>query len=225
LPLFEGDILKLHFWCNAFIPGEIAGLTEPVTAGLFVGQTCVLSPLPLNGAFLTDNRSFRRETHAPSRLHARVVVDLERGRIRDWHRCGETIGIHRETGEELCRGRETTDRVLVRDFRIQSEPLLASFTLQASCSNPCLSLAPSVDMVLEVTVTALEGHWAGLLEVAVTGRVEPFPAFEMYVRRARSRRSFTLFRLPVDSGVSLLSMLGPANRSVEAHMNLPAMSF
>ena len=93
--------MKLHFWCNTFIPGEIAGLTEPVTAGPFAGQTCVLSPLPLNGAFLTDNRGFRKETRASSRLHARVVVDLQRGRIRDWHRCGETVGINRETGEEL----------------------------------------------------------------------------------------------------------------------------
>ena len=92
--------MKLHLWSNVFIPGEIPGLTEPVINGPFVGQFYLPSPLPLQGGFLTDNRGFSKHTRASSRLHTRMVVDFEKSRVRDWHQCGETIGIHRETGEE-----------------------------------------------------------------------------------------------------------------------------
>lgn len=216
--------MKLHLWCNVFIPGEIPGLTEVVSRGTYAGQTYLPSPLPLQGGFLTDNRSFSKQTHAPSRLHARMVVDLEKGRVRDWYQCGETIGIHRETGEELCRGRESVDRVRVENMHLDEEAPELTFTVTGACANPCIALAPSVDFILEVRINAREGHWLGLLEVSVDGRVEPFPAFEMYVRRSHSRRSYPLFQLPVSPEATLFSMLGPANRVAQGRVFVPASS-
>lgn len=196
-------------------------MTEPLTAGPFTGTTYIPSPLPLNGGFLTDNRNFHKRVGAPSRVHARVVIDLQRQTLRDWHRCGETIGVHRHTGEELCRARESTDRVFVSDVVWEDNPKSLGFHLQGSCSNPCVALAPSVDFLLDVHLTAKKGRWDQDIAIDVSGHVEPFPAFEMYVRRSKEKRPYTLLRVPVEPGASLLSMLGPANRPVEGHLLLP----
>jgi hypothetical protein len=214
--------VKLHLWANVFIPRHIPGQTERMRIGPFAGLTYLPSPLPLRGGFLTDNRGFRKAVGSDSRVHARLVIDLERGIVRDWHRCGETIGLHRETGEELCRGRENTDRVHVEDLLVQDTPPLIRFTLRGACSNPCLTLAPSVDFKLDTEITATDGDWRGPIEVAVNGMVEPFPAFEMYVRRAKERTPHTVFRIPVAPDASALSMFGPANRPVEATVTIPS---
>ena len=215
--------MKLHLWANVFIPRHIPGQTERMRIGPFAGSTYLPSPLPFHGGFLTDNRSFRKAVGSDSRVHVRLVIDLERGRVRDWHRCGETIGLHRETGEELCRGRESTDRVFVENLTIEETPPALGFTLRGSCSNPCLTLAPSVDFQLDVRISAQESDWGGPIGVEVTGMVEPFPAFEMYVRRARERTPHTVFRLPVATDATALSMFGPANHPVDASVTLPAL--
>jgi hypothetical protein len=215
--------VKLHIWGNVFIPQHIAGMTERIEVGPFSGHTYLPSPLPLNGGFLTDNRSFRKETTASSRLRMRLVIDTETQRIRDWHQCGETIGIHRETGEELCRGREDTDKVRVEDvlFGIEETPII-KFRLIGSCSNPCITLAPSVDLDLNFEIRAIHQQFDDELLVSIAGFVEPFPAFEMYLRRSSDRITNTLFRLPVAPEATLLSMLGPANRPVDSVVTIPA---
>jgi hypothetical protein len=217
--------MKLHLWGNLFIPRELPGLTSPIDVGPFAGCTYLPSPLPLGGGFLTDNRDFSAKTDAPSRLHMRIVVDTEKGVVRDWHRCGETIGIHRETGEELCRGRENTDRVRVEDVVTDTDErsnLRLSFRLLGACANPCLTLAPSVDIQLQFVLTAIEGDWHKPLHLLATGLVDPFPAVEFYARRSRDRKAHTLVRLGVEPETSLISMLGPANRPITMERYIPA---
>jgi hypothetical protein len=228
-------IQTLRIWANAFIPRTVRvigapDLTAPVLGGPHQGDTAIPGPIAPSvlGYFLTDQRDFSDNPAASSRMHHLVELDIAGASIRDEQkRCDPTIRIGSlEAGLEECKQRSSTADIKVADFTGESGQdgsRVLAFSLKAGAHNPCFDIpinpatppginpAPDIDWNLAVKVEIDADGETG--RVSVSGRVEPFPAFEMYIR-ADGGATLPVFRLEPEQGKTPSDLFGLPNRSV-----------
>jgi hypothetical protein len=206
---------RVKVWMKAFIPKDIPGLTTTVARGPHQGKTKIPGPTPYNDCFLTDQRGFSDNISAAARMHSEVefVLDRDEPAILQAHRCYETTEIDCEDGDVECTGTGDTSRMQFFNMRIVT-PTIISVQVRAAANNPCFFGSPDIDyegtIILDVSTS----------QVTFEGKVDAFPAFEMYASRDGSAPKM-IFQLMPPTGNTPANLPGSANRPVRQTITLP----
>jgi hypothetical protein len=172
-------IKTVKFWLNAFIPGIIPGLTQPVPGGLHQGKTMIPGP-PLLDFFLTDNRSFSTDIAAASRMHSEFVVtfgQITGPSLLQFHRCDPTIQIEGlpPTGRVVGTATGSVSRM---GFVLRTLPSsggeVVQVDMKCSSSMPLFALSPDIDFAGTLTIDR------NRRTIEIDATVDAFPAFEAY---------------------------------------------
>ena len=177
---------EVTVWINAFIPGDLPGLT--LDRPNYLGT--MLPNVPGRWAVLTDQRGFSNDIQESARLHLGVTVDMSLsggffGEV--WSRIGTTIEVDCDTGElvnvamaenELPNYLRVTERTILA-------PGLFTCRLEASAANPLVPPSPTIDWdgYLAIGIfpfLTADGRVIELARIEFSGEVDDFPAFEMY---------------------------------------------
>lgn len=212
----------LRLWLKSFIPRDIDGW-ELVPTGIYKGQTMFPTPGPINAWFLTDQRGFTPDISGHARMHSEIEIDLDTATmIKQEHRCHPTIQVHHDTGEEECNATASTDHMEFTDFTV--EPISQQITvhLDGSSKNACLKLgpvklAPNLDYKLDLTLQP--NYKDHTLTLSVAGKIETYPAFEMYIS-IDQQEPITVFRAAVEPNATPLSLVGAPARHIEASLSI-----
>ena len=215
---------NLLIWISAFIPGHIAGYTLRVPGGLHGGKTAIPCPLiatPANPncfrlGYLTDQRGFDSNPTASARMRSIAEIQLVSPRlIRAEHQTSGTTEINKNTGAVTCAARANMSRCKFDKFSSSMVPypagdILIKLAFTAAASDPCVNLAADIDYLGNIEILCSPSR--GVVEVGFNGKVDSFPAFEMYARL--NGLTQTLFRLPPPPGNTVINLLGGASTPV-----------
>ena len=207
-------IRNVKVWINAFIPRNVPGVTV-AAPGASAGSTMVRGPL--NTCFLTDNRDFDTNIHAPSRMHSELTVEIAGPRKGlEWHNCDETKRIHPTTGRVIARRQAASSRMRFSNLRgSASDPGGIKVDVKGAAVNPLMpSPVHDVDFVGLITINPLART------IRFDGKVDEFPAFEMYAS-VNNTRAFPLFRVLPHPGSPGWNLPGSANRPVNSTITIP----
>jgi len=214
-------IHTFKLWINAFIPSTYVG-AEIVKEGEHAGKTMLTTLWVVNRCFLTDDRTFSPELHAPGRMHSEVEIDVVKKKmVYEFHHCYETIEIECATGAEKCRAHADTDNMRFENFVAADGGQMFTIDLKASSKNPCLKVAnvklsPNVDLYGTIKVAF---NWdASSATIGFDGMVETYPAFEMYVAFNGSETGKSIFQLDVEPGATVASITGAPTREVHCEV-------
>ena len=189
-------ISTVKVWLNAFIPGDIPGLTQVVPAGAHSGQSMIPGPIPLvSDCFLTDQRDFDADIHASSRMHSECEIDVGSPLVlatpgptisTEWHHCDASVEVDCEDGDEECNQAADSSRMSFGNLRITSSTSFA-IDLVGAANNGCYAGSPDIDYQGTFSVELSTGT------VLFNGHIDAFPAFEAYAT-ANGGAGVTLFR-------------------------------
>ena len=110
----------------------------------------------------------------------------------------------------------------VMNFETSTKPDgTSSFTFQflGAASNGCFTGAPDIDLDLLVTLSIAPG--GELLTTRVNGKLDKFPAFEMYVR-ANGQTATPLFQKPPPLGNTPSDLFGFASEPIQKEIQVGA---
>jgi len=206
---FGCGVRTVGLWLNAFIPGDIPGLSRVMDVGPFAGFTVIPAPITpdIVGCFLTDQRSFSDlegsgcGSHPSSRITAMCTVDVLTGTItgQSMFSCG-TTHLNCSSGQVLCSqvAEVNGEGFVVTD----SSQAGMSIRLSGFGHDPCLhvpgELVPDIDFSVHF---ALSFEDSGAVRINASGAVEVFPAFEIYAM-ADNGSPVTLFTHFPDPGMT-----------------------
>lgn len=211
------DIASVKLWINAFIPGDLPGITQILPAGAHAGSSVIPGPLlgaqpfGVSDCFMTDQRSFDANVHASSRMHSECEVDVRSNLILavfgpsialEWHNCDFTIEVDCEDGDEECRDQGETGRMAFSNLRITSSTSFAVDYVGAA-NNPCYAGSPDIDCNGTFSVELSERT------VLFNGHIDAFPAFEAYAT-ANGGAGTALFCTPPAPGNTPANLFGDA---------------
>jgi Domain of unknown function (DUF4157)/Protein of unknown function (DUF3238) len=171
-PATTAPIRTVKLWLNAFIPATVPGKTIPAV-GPHAGKTMLNGPI-FSQCYLTDNRGFDAAIHAPSRIHAEIEIDVSGpSETFHWADCSETHEIHCKTGAGVCTKKGPTAGITFSKPRGSAASLIEVDMVGAS-NNPCYSGSPDIDYEGTARID-VPGR-----TVTFDGKIDDFPAFEMY---------------------------------------------
>jgi hypothetical protein len=187
-------IQTVKFWLNAFIPRDVPGVSRPAV-GPHSGETMLPGPIPLvSDCVLTDQRDFSSAVHAPSRMHSEAEINVDTPSIAwQWHHCDFTHEVDCEDGEDECT-QEGVNRGSYTNLHIvPGSSSLFAIRLQAAAHNPCFTGSPDIEYegMINVDLSART--------VAFDGRIDQFPAYEMYAT-ANDGAGVPVFQTPPPPG-------------------------
>src|SRR5690606_887846 len=212
----------MKLWMKAFIPGQHEQALPVPGDGEHSGKTMIML---LKRAFLTDQRDFSDDIHAPAQMHSEMEVDLVREKqVYEFHHCYETIEVDPKTGREKCRKTGSTENMHFSEVEFWENGLGFSAALKASSKNPCLAVAtvkimPNLDYEGTIRVALTEDRKSAA--VSFDGLVESYPAFEMYAS-VNGGEPQTVFRVPIAEGATAADLLGPPNRHISESVHVTA---
>jgi hypothetical protein len=172
----EGKTIKL--WVNAFVPGELPGLTAKVDAGPQKGKTKLGFPAEKGTEyFLTDQRAFSNDIFAPGRLHSELFIDFttDPATVSQFHCCDRMTLLNPKTGSTSEIGKTDVSRMRFTVENLNKFKITVS--LKCSVSNPSKALDklfPNLDYKTDFTVECDTD------QVDCKGEFPGFPAFEIY---------------------------------------------
>jgi hypothetical protein len=218
-------IQTIRLWIKAFIPTSIEPSAIVPGSGEHGGKVMLPAPGPIRRCFLTDQRDFDDNINARARMHSEIEFDMLHGAIiHQYHQCFETIEVDCDTGEERCRESADTDKMRFHNFQVSDGGNRLSIELEGSTKNPCMEIAslkvsPNLDYDGTITVE-LDGERRAAV-INFEGRIEIYPAFEMYVM-VNGGTPETVFRAPVVPGSTALDLVGaparPISRSIQVRV-------
>jgi len=185
---FGCGVQTVGLWLNAFIPGEVPGLTRVMDVGPYAGLSVVPTPvLPdFLGCFLTDQRSFSDlegsgcGSHPSSRITAMCTVDVLSQTItsQSMFSCG-TTHLDCSSGEVMC---SQVAEVNGEGFVVTNASRAGmSLRLRGWGHDPCINapaeLVPDIDFAVHFDLSFED---SGAVRISADGAVEVFPAFEIY---------------------------------------------
>ena len=202
-------------WINAFIPGDIPGLTIPVPGQ--PGKTMIPGP-PLFGCFYTDHRSFNNLITASARMHQDVTLNVGTAEFGNpLALCDPTVQADCVTGaEEATRVGDSSG---IRAYGYANPvPGVFEFTVEAAAHNPLVPVAPNIDYKGKVSIAIIpdnapDGSMIEKAKIDFSGLVDPFPAFEMYAAVNGGPGHAVFQRLP-DPGSDPYNLFGDPDRYV-----------
>jgi ankyrin repeat protein/subtilisin family serine protease/outer membrane protein OmpA-like peptidoglycan-associated protein len=221
----------LTVWINAFIPHDVSGYTFTVPAGPHSGKTAIPCPpiaLPANPhclsrGYLTDQRDFSDLPSAGVRMRSIAEIALAPPRLVDVkHVTSGTTEFDKTTGAVTCVESADMSRCSFSDFRVEPEPLSGNYTIKlkvkGAASDPCVNLAADIDYEGEISVFC--SPRGNIVEVSFAGRIDSFPAFEMYANLNGVTRA--LFQKPPPPGNTVANLLGGASTPVAGRVRFEA---
>ena len=222
------EVRTVTVWINAFIPRHISGYTKPHPNN--PEKTVIRGPAKSSYCYNTDQRGFSSDIGASAKMHSEIKIDFRGGTIVSQHHvCSQTTAMDCKRGTVVCTktGKVRADSGGGKpffDFQA-SKGSSASVRLDAASYNPCVVLTPdslSPDIDYEGTITLEEVGTASKkdVKVAFVGKVDDFPAFEMYAS-ADGGAPQTLFRR-FPGGKDVWNLPGDADSGVNYSVTLPA---
>jgi hypothetical protein len=211
-------IRTVKLWIKAFVPGNYERACPVPGTGAHAGKTMIHNMWLVNRWFLTDQRGFSGDIHADARMHSEIEIDVAKGReTYQFHHCYDTIEVDPERGFEKCRAQGDTSNMRFYDFEVSSDRMRYAVKLNAGSKNPCvkigaLNIAPSIDYLGTITLQVMSDD-LGKAIVTFTGKVEKYPAFEMYAA-ANNGAPQAVFQLEVAPRASIGSLPGGPERSI-----------
>jgi hypothetical protein len=197
-------IRTVKVWINAFIPVTIPGKTIPAV-GPHAGKTMLNGP-PGSGCYLGDNRGFSAAIHAPSRMHAEIEIDVAGpSETFRWTNCDTTHEIDCTTGAALCTRSGRTSDMTFTGLRGTAASLI-EFDMTGASNNPCYTGSPDIDYEGKVGID-VRGR-----RVTFAGKIDDFPAFEMYAT-ANGGGGTPLFTTMPLAGKDPFNLFGKAARA------------
>jgi len=216
-------IRTVKLWIKAFVPGAYEDTVIVPGKGEHAGKTMIQNAWLLSRNFLTDQRSFSADIHADARMHSEIEIDVVKGRENyQFHHCYDTVEIDPKTGEEKCRAQGDTSEMRFFDFKVAPDQRRYTVRIKAGSKNPCvkvgvLNLAPNLDY--EGGITVIVGDDPTTAMVTFSGRVEKYPAFEMYAS-ANNGEPQMIFQMGVAPSADIGDILGKPERSVTGKAQL-----
>lgn len=210
-------IQTIKLWLKAFIPNSVESAAVVPGSGEHGGKTMLPAPGPIHRCFLTDQRDFDDDINAHARMHSEIEFDMLHGAIiHQYHQCFETIEVDCDTGEERCRESAATDNMHFHNFRVSDGGNHLRVDLEGSTKNPCVEIAalkvsPNLDYAGTITMEMDAERRA--VVVRFDGKIEIYPAFEMYVS-VNGEAPVTVFRAPVVPGSTVLDLAGSPARPI-----------
>ncbi len=216
-------IRTVKLWIKAFIPNDYERATVVPGSGAHAGKTAITDLWLLNRCFLTDQRGFSSDIHAEARMHCEVGIDIAKGRESyQFHHCYDTIEVDCKGGHEKCRAQGNTKDMRFNGFVVSEDKQRFTLKIDAGSKNPCvkigpLAVSPNLDFSGEITVSILEDPTRAV--VTFEGRVEMYPAFEMYAS-ANDGEAQTVFQIGVAPEAGIGQIAGKPERSVSGKADL-----
>lgn len=210
-------IRTVKLWIKAFIPGTYEHAAIVPGDGAHSGKTMLNSLWVVNRCFLTDQRAFSSDIHAEARMHSEIEFDLAKGKENyQFHHCYETIEVDCKTGIEKCRAHGSTTRMQFHDIEVSADKKLYRMEIKAGSRNPCVKIArikvtPSLDYAGSITIACTDDPCKAI--VTFRGKVEEYPAFEMYAR-ANDGPIETVFQVDVAPSATVSDLRGAPAREV-----------
>ncbi len=211
------SIRTIKLWLKAFVPNTDE-LARPVLGdGEHAGKTMLNHLWLTNRCFLTDQRSFSNDIHAEARMHSEIEIDLAKGKeTYQFHHCYDTIEVDCRTGAEKCRAQGSTSRMNFHDFEVEREKQLYTVHIKAASKNPCikigaLKITPNLDFTGVIHIAMTEDPSRAI--VTFTGKVEEYPAFEMYAC-ANNGTAETVFQVDVAPRGAISDLPGGPTREI-----------
>jgi hypothetical protein len=217
-------IRTVKLWIKAFIPHTYERARLVPGNGEHAGKTMITDAWLLNRCFLTDQRTFSSDIHAEARMHSEIEIDIAKRReTYQFHHCYDTIELDCATGAEKCRAQGDTQKMRFHDFECSSATN-NRFTVKvnAGSKNPCvkvglLKVSPNLDY--EGTITVLVDPDPSLVIVTFEGKVEKYPAFEMYAS-ANGGEPQPVFQIDVAPSATIGDLPGGPERPVTGRAEL-----
>ena len=193
---------KVVVWINAFIPRDVPGLTKLVPKGSYAGQTMIPGP-PFFDCFLTDNRDFSSASDATQRMRQGLVIDVNSLTVTNHLFYSDpTHQIDCDDGHVVCESMASPE--IAYDV-VERTPNTLKVKISGAGSNPCVRLSPNIDY----DGTLLLSKKNGELWLAFMGRVDEFPAFEMYALSTTVGQPQEIFRSMPPKGNTPWDLKGP----------------
>jgi hypothetical protein len=173
----------IRTWINAFIPEVVPGVTKVlVGTGTNSGKSCISTPPP-EYCFLTDQRDFDSDPGASYRMRSVWDLDVPGGTFAEAHDTGITVEVDCADGSEIGSGKAATGRMKFSEFskRLIGGGPRFQVKLRAAAPNPRFKpagIAGDLDYWGFITVEVAPGRKSAI--VRFSGKVDGFPAFEMY---------------------------------------------
>lgn len=224
---------EIRLYIRAFIPRTImrsdgTQYTRALSGGAYVGKTVIPGPRllpPIPGVpnwFLSDNRSFDSSPSSGARMHMEVLLDARSGAVsapstnggRSNPGCDLSVGFDELAGEVVAEGHGDSSRMTITSVQTAPQPgggLKASFTLRGAANNPLVPGSFDIDWALNVVVLVDAGN--EIASARVSGLVDPFPAFEMYVG-VEGAPLIPVFQLDPRLDADPWNLIGPPNRPI-----------
>ena len=176
-------------------------------------------PFPGSDCFYTDQRTFSNNIHAESRMHSEGKLDFTglKPILTQWHKCDFTIECDCEDGEEECKKKGNTDRMIFKwDMANAFIKAKGVYVIQMVCrsNNPC---SPSSRIGGDIDYEGKIFIDLPSRKIAFDGKIDAFPAFEAYAT-INDGAGVALFREPPPVGHTVMNLPGGANRKIKVSL-------
>lgn len=213
----RATIRTIKIWIKAFIPNDYPGAAIVPGTGAHAGKTSITDLWLLNRCFLTDQRSFSSDVHAEARMHCEIVIDVAKSKeVYQFHHCYDTIEVDCNGGHEKCRAQGSTKDMHFTDFEVSPDKLRYTVQIKAASKNPCVkigpvALSPNLDFEGQITVAVTDDQTSAI--VTFNGKVETYPAFEMYAS-VNDGQPETIFQVGVAPEAGVADLTGAPERAI-----------
>jgi hypothetical protein len=202
-------VRSVLFWLNTFIPGDVSG-ARIVPAGPYAGFTMIDGPFGgISDCFLTDQRGFddrvgsTQAGHPSARVAAFVSVDVENATILSQTMFTKhTVEVDCEDGAVECDVFPQANGPGFHNISRFGDRI--TLEVKGWAHDPCFRFTPGIfvpDVDFEGTIF-LDVEPNGEVGVSFRGRVDVYPAFEIYVMPDGAGETQTLLQRYPDPGTT-----------------------
>ena len=136
----------------------------------------------------------------------------------DEHVTSGTTEIDKTSGAVTCAQAADMSRCSFSDFQVVPDVFLGNYTIKlkvkGAASDPCVNLAADIDYEGDISVFC--SPRGNLVEVSFDGKIDAFPAFEMYARL--NGVTAVLFKKPPPPGNTVTNLVFGANTPVSGRV-------
>lgn len=144
-------------------------------------------------------------------MHSQCEIDLvSQMVINQTHRCDPTIEVDGSSFQATCQKRASTANMSFTS--LSSEVGVLRLSYRGAASNGCFRGAPDIDAIGSIEINARTRT------LSFSGKVEPFPAFEMYVA-VDGRAPKNVFTRSPNAGSGPWNLVGGPSEQVDANVS------
>ncbi|SET92790.1 hypothetical protein SAMN04487962_1482 [Marinobacter segnicrescens] len=196
----------INVWFKTFIPSSVGKEIPSVSEKVISTDNFLIN------CFSTDDRYFSADRDASARLTAWLKLSTE---DRSYYDFGGESGVTKEykcdTGEFVESARASFSEGFTGTLE-SSNDIERAFKFKVNTANPLIMSAVSPDIDAEISLKETRDASTGAYTYEVSGKVDAFPAFEMYLEH--NGILHTIFQINPEDGATPANLFGEANRDV-----------